>query len=219
MALIICPDCQKEISSEAKSCPSCGLPIKKIHKKSTSIIANSTPFTVEKIGTFQRIWGGIITIILGFGVLIIPLIGWILSPIMIIFGIILLCTKSSSFSTRKGSCPYCTLPVDIIISEDAFSCKHCEQKIIIKGELFNTIAAIGNNNNKGNFSPLNDESLSTSLDSTYRIARNGEDIGEHPMAIIENWVNTGFLSENDFYLDTELNQWRTLNILFNKKGS
>jgi len=33
MALIKCKECEKEISSEAESCPSCGAPIKPIKKK------------------------------------------------------------------------------------------------------------------------------------------------------------------------------------------
>jgi len=37
MALIKCPSCDKEISSEAVSCPSCGHPIKPQKQKSTSV--------------------------------------------------------------------------------------------------------------------------------------------------------------------------------------
>ena len=33
MALIKCPECRKEISSEAKACPNCGKPIKQSPKK------------------------------------------------------------------------------------------------------------------------------------------------------------------------------------------
>jgi hypothetical protein len=213
MALIICPDCQKEISSEAKNCPNCGLPIKKIHKQSASIVENSTSFTIETVGTLQRIWGGAVAVFVGFCVLIIPLIGWILSPIMIIFGVILLCSKSSTFSNRKGKCPYCTLHVENSINQDSFSCKHCEQKIIVSGDQFFTIAAIGKNKNEEELKHAVDSIAEISNNSTYRIARNGEDIGEHSISTIENWIETGFLNKNDYYLDTSFNQWRELSII------
>ena len=43
MALIICQECGKEISSYAKSCPNCGLPIENIEESSTFTV------TIQKI--------------------------------------------------------------------------------------------------------------------------------------------------------------------------
>lgn len=135
---------------------------------------------------------------------------------MIIGGIILLCSKSSTFSNRKGKCPYCTLPVENSISQDAFSCKHCEQKIITSGDQFFTIAAIGKHNNEEKFNPTKEAATSISDNSTYRIARNGEDIGEHSISTIKNWIEAGFLTGNDYYLDSSFNQWREINIILKK---
>lgn len=39
MALINCPECKKEISNKAESCPSCGFPI---NKKKTNIIVKQS---------------------------------------------------------------------------------------------------------------------------------------------------------------------------------
>ena len=57
MALITCPDCKKEISDSAESCPSCGRPM------STSIKCPTCKSTnVEKISTASKVgsalmWG------------------------------------------------------------------------------------------------------------------------------------------------------------------
>ena len=37
MALIACPDCGKQVSSEAPSCPSCGRPIKESHSSTPAV--------------------------------------------------------------------------------------------------------------------------------------------------------------------------------------
>jgi len=50
MALITCPDCKKEISSEAESCPNCGRPM------STAIkCPNCKSTNVEKISAGSKV--------------------------------------------------------------------------------------------------------------------------------------------------------------------
>lgn len=60
-----CPDCQREISSEAASCPNCGRPIKiQSTDDKIPVVRESNP-SKAKLGTFFIILG-IIGIIIGF---------------------------------------------------------------------------------------------------------------------------------------------------------
>lgn len=71
MALITCPDCKKEISSKAESCPNCGYPINSEPSKNR-INTPPPPITVkQKEGCFMQtlnagcmIIGGIIVVII-----------------------------------------------------------------------------------------------------------------------------------------------------------
>ena len=220
MALIICPDCQREISSEAKNCPNCGLPIKRIHRQSASLVENSTFFTTETVGAGQRAGGGFMAIFCGFALLLIPIIGWILGPILIIVGICLFFMKSSTLATRKGPCPYCTLPVQTSGDDDAFTCKHCSERIIVKGRSFNTMAALANQDKKTIIkSTVGAPPPIETIVSTLRIARNGEDLGEHSIATIEKWISTGFISKDDYYFDTAFNQWRAISLVIEAENN
>ncbi|MEI6072395.1 MAG: hypothetical protein WCS31_11430 [Verrucomicrobiae bacterium] len=220
MALIICPDCQKEISSEAKNCPNCGLPIKRIHRQSASLVENSTSFTTETIGAGERAGKGFMAILCGVAVLLIPIIGWILGPILIIIGICFFFMKSSTLATRTGSCPYCTLPVQTNGDDDAFSCKHCAERIIVKGRSFHTMASLANQDKKTKIKcELEALPPKESNTSTLRIARNGEDLGEHSISTIEKWISTGFISKDDYYFDTAFNQWRVISLVIEAENN
>lgn len=69
MSLIKCPDCGKEISSHAESCPHCGYPLKKKSeiRPTNSIVEDE--FDVRTFGAFfgsgLLLVGGIVTIIGG----------------------------------------------------------------------------------------------------------------------------------------------------------
>lgn len=56
MALINCPECNKEISDKAKSCPNCGFPIQEqiIKSKSSSIKVNICPKCGEIWGNYEK---------------------------------------------------------------------------------------------------------------------------------------------------------------------
>ena len=56
MALIKCPACEKEISSEAMSCPGCGHPIKTVHDKTGTIrCPNCKSTNVGKISAASKV--------------------------------------------------------------------------------------------------------------------------------------------------------------------
>ena len=89
MALIKCPECGKEISDKAESCPQCGMPIKEI-KAMTEKTNLNTPNTnstsqskKEKNGMPPWLW---VLIIVG--------------SLLVVCGIVLLCLKGKSPSSN-----------------------------------------------------------------------------------------------------------------------
>ena len=77
MALIKCPECKREISDQAPTCPHCGVPLKQTELNITTANESSTP-----------VWG-IIGIIAGLGALILPYFAAVfLLPVSFICGIV-----------------------------------------------------------------------------------------------------------------------------------
>lgn len=77
MALIKCPECEREISDQAPTCPHCGVPLKQTELNITTANESSTP-----------VWG-IIGIIAGLGALILPyFVAVFLLPVSFICGIV-----------------------------------------------------------------------------------------------------------------------------------
>jgi hypothetical protein len=212
MALITCPDCNREVSSEAKSCPNCGLPTKRIRGISPSTIENQTTFAVEKMNAGQRIAIAVLTMFFGFAALIIPVIGWVAGPILILMGLMTL--GGAAAITQKGTCPYCSLQIsNPNATDESFSCKHCKQPIIVKEPYFCTVAAshalLVSQTETSAASTLVEEPI-MHADTTIRIAKGGEDIGEHTTSKVQGWIATGFISEDDFFWDENVGQWRLI---------
>jgi len=77
MALIKCPECEKEISDQAPTCPHCGAPLKQTESNPTTIKESSPP-----------VWG-IIGIISGLGALFLPYFAAVfLLPVSFISGVV-----------------------------------------------------------------------------------------------------------------------------------
>lgn len=73
MALIKCPECGKEVSDSAKTCPNCGYPIAEDYGKGevkinikfkvnmsdiVSIIGNDSLFAIYNVETEEKLWSG-----------------------------------------------------------------------------------------------------------------------------------------------------------------
>lgn len=54
MALIRCPECGKEVSDRAKSCPNCGFPIEEVHKNEQEYKTDSKDERVEELPPEER---------------------------------------------------------------------------------------------------------------------------------------------------------------------
>ena len=48
---------------------------------------------------------------------------------------------------------------------------------------------------------------------TYRIASNGEDLGDMPIATVKQMLNAGKLTSQDYYFDPNANEWISLDCL------
>lgn len=58
MALVICPDCKRQVSSEAESCPNCGCSIKARYQRSGYYCSNCGRFVGSRTVNESRITGG-----------------------------------------------------------------------------------------------------------------------------------------------------------------
>jgi len=148
MPLIICPECKKEVSSEALACIHCGYPIAKNHFQSQGEPVNSTDVTYIPATAGDRFSFLFMSFVLGIGGLflfIIPIIGWILGILCTLGAFVALVkffSTSDDIGKYKGICPYCNLAIEIEgKNSESNSCIHCKNRVIIKKNCFYTIAA------------------------------------------------------------------------------
>lgn len=118
MALVNCPECNKEISDSAKQCPSCGYEIQK-------------EITRSELGEIEKnpaqgmlcIFVGIIAIIFGF-----LTIGIIIGIFAIIGGFAFIGMGALKISgTQKGLCPYCNNELTVKHNAVVNKCPHCKK--------------------------------------------------------------------------------------------
>lgn len=83
MSLIYCPECSKSISSDAKSCPHCGLPLEEKKIKVTH--------TVTRYSSSG--WGPFICFLIAVAGLVLLLEGNLFGLFLVIIGIVLLVAR------------------------------------------------------------------------------------------------------------------------------
>ena len=93
MALIKCPECNKEISSKSSSCPNCGLPNPSFENKPTEIIYNG-----------NGIFIGTMPLMIKLALRAIQELGWIIDQANDVSGIVTFQTKISWGSWSGVSC-------------------------------------------------------------------------------------------------------------------
>ena len=134
MALITCPECGKEVSSNAYSCPNCG------YTMSSPSIPKSIPNTripqPTKIGAQQKNMltggfgtiGGLILIVLGILAL------FVILPVGIILvlagSIILTKGDAAAVGTHSVVCPYCGSSGTIESPATSYRCPACSKKSV-----------------------------------------------------------------------------------------
>lgn len=131
MAMINCPECNKEISDQAISCPYCGYVLKKepeIRRTQLSSIKKNTG-------------AGIAYLVVG---LLILILFALLGPVGIVFGIIMavifLSLSVNKFKgEREGRCPYCDKPVKIMAGSDNCKCPSCKKVSVVKDDYLEAV--------------------------------------------------------------------------------
>lgn len=117
MALINCPECNREISDNAKSCPHCGYSIKKEQTKTE--LGNVE--TNAAMGVLY-IFLGIVSIIGG-----LFLLGIIIGIFAILGGLALISIGSSNISgIQNGICPYCNSSLTVRCKDTTVKCPECK---------------------------------------------------------------------------------------------
>ena len=106
MALIRCPECNKEVSDTAATCPNCGYSIAgrpEFEKKTTQLSAPYKDKAEMKKGWLELI-GGIVLVVGG-----LPFVGIVVGIVIDILGVISIISGIGTLQKRKqqGNCPYC----------------------------------------------------------------------------------------------------------------
>ncbi|MGN0787080.1 MAG: zinc ribbon domain-containing protein [Christensenellales bacterium] len=110
MALMICPECGKQVSTEAENCPNCGYKLSE-HKEFEKKVATLTDIPLGSKGIFSIVVG-VIVLLAGIGtvVFIWGILG-IIAGLSCIYDGVKKRTKKQS-----GACPYCN--TDIVVNAD-----------------------------------------------------------------------------------------------------
>jgi len=132
MALILCPECNREISDTLSSCHYCGYVIN----------SNTTPNfrwsdLSPKKGFVVR---GLFCILLGIAIFV----GVLVSAVFYRFGLLDILFIVASFlisgyglkrlgGVQRGSCPYCGVAVTVPARLALFKCKNCKKKSTNRG--------------------------------------------------------------------------------------
>jgi len=134
MALINCPECQREISDTAETCPNCGYPLAK--KESSKI--KSTPLGEKR--TYPALGIPLIffsIVLLLFGLVMLPtLFGF---GGLIGFGLLFSGGHGLIVGSQKGTCPYCGQELSILSNAQAFKCPRCHKRSIRKDNNLETV--------------------------------------------------------------------------------
>ncbi len=128
MALVKCPECGKEISDQAKSCPNCGF----VFEHEVLSKTRETELSEKKVnaaaGIALIVIGILVTILGGFTM------GLIVGIVFVIVGLGMIGAGSAQLSgMQKGVCPYCDHEVSVKAKAETFKCPHCK-KISTKKE-------------------------------------------------------------------------------------
>ena len=122
MALIHCPECDREISTTAESCPSCGY----------VLVKNELPKIrrTELLKVKKNPGAGVLCIVIGIIVVLfsIPFVAMVIGIFGIIGGLALVGYGGTQMKgTQKGTCPYCNNAVEVGAKDATFKCPLCKK--------------------------------------------------------------------------------------------
>ncbi len=122
MALITCPECGKEISNTAESCPHCGYILKKDTQPRTQSTSLNDKEANPVLGAIL-IAGGIFILIFG-----LIAFGFIFGIFVAIAAFVMIGLGISKISgSQQGQCPYCHNTVTVPAQAASFKCPYCKK--------------------------------------------------------------------------------------------
>lgn len=137
MALVTCPECKQEISSQANSCPHCGYVLNSGGNE------KQTRNRETKLGAIEKSTGtGVFMILVGIIGIIggIFTLGLIIGIFAIIGGFVFIAAGATRISgTQQGVCPYCGNAVSVSANSTTCKCVHCKK---VSSKSYNYLKAI-----------------------------------------------------------------------------
>lgn len=126
MAMIKCPECGKDISDTAASCPNCGYVIK---TKPIDISPTMVPKLHKKpIAGIMLIVTGIVAVLAG-----IPLISIIIGIFTIIGGMVMIGLGVKGLTGyAECTCPYCHARGELARNATALRCNSCKKTSVLR---------------------------------------------------------------------------------------
>ena len=122
MALIHCPECDKEISDKAQTCPHCGYELHSVLPPAPK----KSDLSEKKTNTMM----GIAFIITGIVVIIgsLFLVAFIIGIFGIIGGAAIISVGANKISgIQEGTCPYCGSTISVPYKSSTFKCPQCKK--------------------------------------------------------------------------------------------
>lgn len=121
MALINCPECNREISDLAKACPHCGYEL--VETKQAPQSTELEEVKTNKPVGITLVLIGIVGIVLG-----IFTASMIFGIFVILGGLGVLGLGIGYFKgTQTGTCPYCNSEARMKASDTVYKCPHCKK--------------------------------------------------------------------------------------------
>lgn len=130
------------------SCLKCGHqwnPIEVDGTLTSQVDKRVTQTRIKKKTILERIGLSVFSVIgslfLGLFLLIIPILGWLLGPVVIIVGVLVIPHAMISgdpnyVNNLIGECPHCRKEVKTSMSSNSFDCSHCKKRIIVRDRQF-----------------------------------------------------------------------------------
>jgi hypothetical protein len=146
-----CPSCDTLNNSRRLQCVKCGAELPNLDPVGaptggpelveTTVVAEadleaaadgSTPAKLVNPGAGERFGGCLMFAFMALGVLLIPVVGWIASPILFFIGLGALIQGRH----HKGECPYCGHENQVSEGRPGANCGACKRRFLVKDERF-----------------------------------------------------------------------------------
>lgn len=131
MAMIKCPECGKEISDQAVSCPNCGYVLKKEPD------VKRTKLSAAK----KNVGAGTAYIVVGVAIFVVFCFLGIFGIIIGLFLAVLFFAGATPKlkGRQEGTCPYCGKPVKIVVGNQNCKCPSCRKVSVVKGDYLEAV--------------------------------------------------------------------------------